>query len=83
MERHRIGHVGERRDAGHGGEVSTDLVHVGLILAQFRRGVVQREAPPVVVTGPHLTEHGARQPGTGQAPQAEWNALVTGSNQLP
>ncbi|WP_206433766.1 hypothetical protein, partial [Streptomyces sp. ADI95-17] len=43
--RHRIGKVGERRDAGHGGEVSTDLVYVGLILAQVRLGAVQREAP--------------------------------------
>ncbi|MER5351029.1 hypothetical protein ABT093_11915 [Kitasatospora sp. NPDC002551] len=30
VTRHRIGEAGERRDAGHGGEVGTDLVHVGL-----------------------------------------------------
>ncbi|MFJ7495044.1 hypothetical protein ACIQZB_28325 [Streptomyces sp. NPDC097727] len=59
--RHRIGKVGERRDAGHGGEVSTDLVYVGLILAQVRLGVVQREAPSGRHDRTNLTEHDPRQ----------------------
>ncbi|MFE6867704.1 hypothetical protein ACFVFS_14180 [Kitasatospora sp. NPDC057692] len=59
--RHRIGEVGERRDAGHGGEVNTDLVCVGLILAQVRLGVVQREAPSGRHDRTNLTEHGPRR----------------------